>query len=270
MPELPEVETVRRGLEPLVVGKRLKSLEIREPRLRWPIDPALAARVEGQRIESLDRRGKYLLIRLSAGALIVHLGMSGSLRHVAARSAPALHDHFDLLIDGSAAIRFNDPRRFGSLHYADEPLRHPLLSGLGPEPLGAAFDADYLHAVCRGRKVAIKSQIMNSRIVAGVGNIYANEALFPARIHPARAAGRISKRRIEDLVAAIRSVLESAIRQGGTTLRDFVGSDGRPGYFKQSLAVYDREGEPCRRCGEPIRVRVIGQRASYYCPRCQR
>lgn len=269
MPELPEVETTRRGLESLVTGKTIQALVVRDGRLRWPVAADLDFSVNGQRLRAIGRRGKYLLFELDSGALIVHLGMSGSIRFVPSQKAAAAHDHVDLRFTDGSLIRYNDPRRFGSFHFAHDASEHPLLKGLGPEPLGPDFSGGYLHAVSRGRRVAIKNLLMNARVVVGVGNIYANEALYRAGIHPSRAAGRISLERAESLVAAVRQVLGDAIAHGGTTLRDFVGGDGRPGYFKQSLNVYDRAGEPCRRCAEAIRLRVIGQRASYYCARCQ-
>jgi formamidopyrimidine-DNA glycosylase len=271
MPELPEVETTRRGLTPLVVGRRIAQLAVREPRLRWPIAPMLGRRVAGRTIASIGRRGKYLLLELDdAGTLLVHLGMSGSLRFLPGPATIRTHDHYDIELVGGDLLRYNDPRRFGSLHYTKDPTGHPLLVGLGPEPLGDAFDGDYLWNASRGRHTAIKSFIMNGRIVVGVGNIYANEALFRAGIHPARPAGRIARARLDELAREIKAVLEDALRSGGTTLRDYVGGDGRPGYFRQSLAVYARAGEACRRSGHVIRRRVIGQRASYYCPGCQR
>ena len=270
MPELPEVETTRRGLEPFLVGRRIEALEIRDHRLRWPIAAGLDRQLAGREIDALERRGKYLLIRVDTGALLVHLGMSGSLRFMAETAAPGKHDHVDLVLSGGGYVRYNDPRRFGSMHFSAEPLGHPLLRDLGPEPLGSAFTTDYLAGQCRGRRTAIKSLIMNAHVVVGVGNIYANESLYLAGIHPARSASRIARGRLELLVASIRNVLQAALSQGGTTLRDFVGGDGRPGYFRQSLAVYERNGEPCRRCGTAIRRRVLGQRATYYCPRCQR
>ncbi|HEX7079826.1 MAG TPA: bifunctional DNA-formamidopyrimidine glycosylase/DNA-(apurinic or apyrimidinic site) lyase [Gammaproteobacteria bacterium] len=271
MPELPEVETTRRGLAPLVVGRSIERVEVREPRLRWPVRPTLARRLAGRRIEALGRRGKYLLFGTDGGTLLVHLGMSGGLRfHAGSPPPPQAHDHVDIRFEGGACLRFHDPRRFGSLHFSAAPERHPLLAGIGPEPLSAEFTADYLADACRGRRVAIKQHLMNGRIVAGIGNIYANEALYRARIHPARPAGRIARPRFDPLVDAVRNVLSDAIERGGTTLRDFAGSDGRPGYFQLDLDVYDREGDPCRRCGHPIRAKAIGQRRAYYCPRCQR
>jgi formamidopyrimidine-DNA glycosylase len=270
MPELPEVETTRRALEPALVGRTIAKLEVREPRLRWPVSPELHSRLARRRINAVERRGKYLLIATDAGTLIWHLGMSGSLRILKTAGAPAAHDHIDLILDNGTRIRFNDPRRFGSLDLSAAPERHWLLERLGPEPLGPDFDAGYLAQACRGRRVAIKQLLMNSHVVTGVGNIYANEALFLARIHPLRPAGRISRARLATLVEGVRSVLNDAIRLGGTTLRDYVGGDGKPGYFQQTLTVYGRGGEPCVSCGSPIRQVVAGQRATYYCPRCQR
>ena len=270
MPELPEVETTRRGLIPLVVGKTIETVAVREPRLRWPVDPALAGRLRHQAVTAISRRGKYLLMSTGGGTLLVHLGMSGSLRYLPAPVRPARHDHVDVAFTSGDLLRFNDPRRFGSLHVAARPEAHWLLRHLGPEPLGPDFSGDYLWRVSRGRRVGIKQFLMNARIVAGLGNIYANESLFRAAIHPSRAAGRIARHRLAGLAGAVRAVLTDAIGAGGTTLQDFVRSDGRPGYFQLSLDVYDRAGEACRRCRRPIAVRVIGQRATYYCPRCQR
>ena len=271
MPELPEVETTRRGLAPLVVGRSIERLDVREPRLRWPVAPGIADALAGRRVSAVGRRAKYLLFETDAGTLLVHLGMSGGLRfHSEAVPPPGVHDHFDIRFDDGGCLRFHDPRRFGSLHFCPEPDRHPLLASIGPEPLAADFTADYLAGACRGRRVAIKQLLMNSRVVAGIGNIYANEALYRAGIHPSRAAGRIARPRFGGLVDGVRGVLNDAIERGGTTLRDFAGSDGRPGYFQLDLDVYDRAGEPCRRCGEPIRVTTIGQRSTYYCARCQR
>jgi len=270
MPELPEVETTRRALAPLIGGQRIAELRIREPRLRWPIDPALVSTAAGHVIAGLERRGKYLLLELDEGCLLIHLGMSGSLRYLMHPETIRKHDHYDIELVGGAVVRYNDPRRFGCLKYTSDPASHPLLSALGPEPLGDDFGGDYLWRRSRGRQTSIKSFIMNGQIVVGVGNIYANEALFRAGIHPKRPAGRISRQRYQELALQIRAVLEDALESGGTTLRDFVGADGRPGYFRQSLAVYERDGQPCPRSGHPIRRAVIGQRASYYCPACQR
>ena len=270
MPELPEVETTRRGLEPLVVGQTIRSIAVREPRLRWPVEPSLDRRLRNRTVRELSRRGKYLLVTTDAGTLLVHLGMSGSLLFLQERREPARHDHFDLEFVSGALLRFNDPRRFGSLHWCASPEAHWLLRNLGPEPLGPDFSGDYLWRVSRGRRVAIKTLLMNGRIVAGLGNIYANEALFRAGIHPSRQSGRVSRKRLKHLADAVGAVLREAIEAGGTTLQDFVGGDGKPGYFQLALDVYGRTGEPCARCERPIRVRTIAQRATYYCANCQR
>lgn len=270
MPELPEVETTRRGIEGALLGRRVVNLVVRERRLRWPIQRAIEAQVAGQRVNGTGRRAKYLLIELDSGTLISHLGMSGSLRVVAQSTAPQRHDHFDLRLDSGQCLRFNDPRRFGSLHWTrQDPAKHRLLAGLGPEPLCAEFNAGYVAAMAKGRKVAVKQFLMDQRVVVGVGNIYASEALFRAGIHPGRAAGRIAERRLAALVEAVRATLAEAIEQGGTTLRDYVDPAGRPGYFRQQLFVYERAGRPCRQCDRPVRRFVQGQRATYYCPVCQ-
>jgi formamidopyrimidine-DNA glycosylase len=271
MPELPEVETSRRGLEPHVLGRRIRRLEVREPRLRWPIAPDTALRVDGQRVLALRRRGKYLLFELEQGALLLHLGMSGSLRVLPSQQPPRLHDHVDLHLDDGHCVRFRDPRRFGTLQWTPSPVEtHPLLSALGPEPLEPGFDGAYLFERSRGRRAPIKTFIMDSHVVVGVGNIYASESLHLACIHPRRAAGRIGAERYQRLAEAIRHVLADAIAQGGTSLRDFVQEDGNPGYFAQSLRVYGRTDQPCPSCAGPIRQRRIGQRSSFYCPACQR
>jgi formamidopyrimidine-DNA glycosylase len=270
VPELPEVETTRRGLAPYVVGRSIEAVEVREPRLRWRVARNLPAKLAGQRIEALERRGKYLLFGTNAGTLLVHLGMSGSLRYLADPPAHGLHDHVDLRFVDGGVLRFNDPRRFGSWLLTSRPTDHPLLKNLGPEPLSDDFTPTYLADTARGRHVAIKQHLMNGRVVVGVGNIYANEALFRAGIHPQRAAGRIARARFGPLVDAVRAVLMDALEEGGTTLRNYVDGDGNPGYFRQSLNVHERDGEPCRRCGTKIHRRVQGQRATYFCPRCQR
>ncbi len=270
MPELPEVETTRRGIEPHAVGRRIVALNIHEPRLRWPVASDLPAKVIGQRILQARRRAKYLLLDVHTGTLLLHLGMSGSLRVLPAGTARILHDHFDLVLDSGQTLRFNDPRRFGSLHYATDADEHPLLAHLAPEPLDPAFDADYLFKVTRRRRVAIKQLLMNSRLVVGVGNIYASEALFKAGIRPRRQARTLTRVEVRRLVRAVRSVLAMAIRVGGTTLRDYVGADGEPGYFRQKLYVYERNGLPCRKCRSLIRQLTQGQRSTYYCPTCQR
>ncbi len=269
MPELPEVETTRRGIAPHLTGQVVSRVVVRQPRLRWPVPADLGDRLCGQTIQAVGRRAKYLLLGLGNGTLILHLGMSGSLRIVPASTPSGKHDHVDLILAGGECLRLTDPRRFGAVIWCEAPERHTLLSGLGPEPLGEAFDGGYLFERSRNKGVTIKQFIMDSKVVVGIGNIYANEALFRAGIHPARAAGRIARARHERLAAAIRCVLEAAIAQGGTTLRDFVGGDGRPGYFAQELQVYGKPGEPCPRCATPIRQIQLGQRSTYFCPRCQ-
>ena len=271
MPELPEVETTRRGIAPHLEGRRVRKVVVRQPRLRWPVPPRLARELTGQRIEHVRRRGKYLLLETAAGTVILHLGMSGSLRVLDAAEPPQAHDHVDICLDNGRCLRLRDPRRFGAVLWTTRPAaQHRLLRDLGPEPLGEAFDADYLFQRSRGRRVAIKPFIMDSKVVVGVGNIYASEALFLAGINPKTPAGRIGRARMQRLVEAIRAVLARAIEQGGTTLRDFSDSAGRPGYFQQQLQVYGRAGEPCRRCGGNIRSLTLGQRSTFYCPRCQR
>jgi formamidopyrimidine-DNA glycosylase len=271
MPELPEVETTRRGIEPHVLHRRISDVIVRQPRLRWPVSRRLRDHLRGAEVLAIERRGKYLLFRVTHGTVIVHLGMSGSLRMVSADMPVRAHDHIDVVFTGNEVLRFHDPRRFGAwLWCRGDPFEHALLNNLGPEPLSDGFGAAALYRSSRGRRVAVKNFIMDARVVAGVGNIYANEALFRARIHPQRAAGRIAAARYTDLVAAIRAVLSEALAAGGTTLRDFVNGSGEPGYFKQCLAVYDRAGQPCRRCGSAIRLRRDAQRATFYCPHCQR
>ena len=271
MPELPEVETTRRGISAHLTGRRVVRVDVREPRLRWPVPTELPRVLAGQAIEAVERRGKYLLLRTRGGTLILHLGMSGSLQVVPAAAGPGPHDHVDVVLEGGQALRLTDPRRFGCLLWTPgDPLRHPLLAGLGPEPFDTAFTGAYLYGQTRGRRAPVKALLMDSHVVAGVGNIYANESLFLAGIHPGRPAGRIGLARYGRLAGAVRAVLEEAIRAGGTTLRDFVGVDGQPGYFAQRLRVYEREGKPCEVCGHSLHRRIIGQRASYFCPRCQR
>jgi formamidopyrimidine-DNA glycosylase len=271
MPELPEVETTRRGVAPAVVGRQILDVIVREPRLRWRVPPELPRAAVGQRVLDVRRRAKYLLFDLERGALILHLGMSGSLRIIPA-GAPALpHDHVDIVLDSGVHLRFNDPRRFGSLLWTqDDPLTHPLLASLAPEPLSAEFNGEYLARVARGRSAPIKQLVMNSRVVVGVGNIYASEALFRAGIRPRRAAGRIKRDELDALSRQIKAVLRDAIRAGGTTLRDYINPQGMPGYFRQKLYVYERAGEACRRCATPIRSLVQGQRSTYFCPKCQK
>ncbi len=270
MPELPEVETTRRGIEALTVGRRIHALRVYEARLRWPIDPQMPAAVAAQTALKVERRAKYLLLRLQRGTLIVHLGMSGSLRLLDSATPRKAHDQFDLQLDSGLSLRFNDPRRFGSLHYTTaSPEQHRLLRHLAPEPFDASFDAAYLHRISRGRRATIKQVLMNNHLVTGVGNIYASEALFRARIDPRLAARRLSLLACARLVRAVRTTLAGAIRAGGTTLRDYVGADGSPGEFKLKLFVYERAGKPCRRCRQPIRQITQGQRSTYFCPQCQ-
>ncbi|HTX25354.1 MAG TPA: bifunctional DNA-formamidopyrimidine glycosylase/DNA-(apurinic or apyrimidinic site) lyase [Steroidobacteraceae bacterium] len=271
MPELPEVETTRRGVEPYVLGRTIVALNVHEPRLRWRIPADLPEQLAGQSVRGTGRRAKYLLLELTHGTLLWHLGMSGSLRVLPAATPRLAHDHLDLVLDSGYVLRFNDPRRFGSVHYTTEdPRAHPLLARLAPEPFDREFDGEYLFRATRRRRLAIKPLLMNSRLVVGVGNIYANEALFRARVRPRRAARSLSRAETRRLARAIRAVLRLAIRLGGTTLRDYVGADGNPGYFRQRLYVYERAGEACRRCGTPIRAVTQGQRSTYYCPACQR
>jgi formamidopyrimidine-DNA glycosylase len=270
MPELPEVESTRRGIEREARGQRIRELRVYEPRLRWPVDPQMPAQLAGQRILAVERRAKYLLLRLERGTVILHLGMSGSLQILPGQSPRLKHDQFDLLLESSLSLRLNDPRRFGSLHYTGEdPAEHKLLRALAPEPLESAFDADYLYRITRARRAAIKQVLMNGRLVTGVGNIYASEALFRARISPRRGARRLSRPDCAHLVRSVRAALNAAIRAGGTTLRDYVGTDGNPGYFRQRLYVYERAGRPCRVCATPVRRIRQGQRSTYYCPHCQ-
>jgi len=274
MPELPEVEITRRGIEPFLAGNIITGVRVRERRLRWPIPRNLAARIIGRRIAHVARRGKYLLIDCGAsgdaGWLIVHLGMSGSLRILGSRTKPQQHDHFDLVF-GKQLLRLRDPRRFGAVLWeTGDILRHPLLAKLGAEPLEADFTGKVLYALTRARKVPIKLALMNSSIVVGVGNIYANESLFHARIDPRAQAMRLSLARCEALVAAIKSTLALALKAGGSSLRDFVHSDGSSGYFQQQYQVYGRAGLPCRICGTPIRSLRQGQRSTFYCPVCQK
>ena len=270
MPELPEVETTRRGIEPWLQGRTVTEVKVQNAALRWPV-PADINKLSGLPIESVKRRGKYLLLKNARGTALIHLGMSGSLRVSEDSPARRKHDHVEFLLDSGRRLRLHDPRRFGCVLWTEEPPeQHPLIASLGPEPLSDAFTADYLFAATRKRRVAIKNLIMDSHVVVGVGNIYASESLFMAGVRPTRAAQRITRAEARRLTATIREVLGEAIRQGGTTLRDFVNSEGNPGYFAQSLRVYGRTGEPCRACENPVKMKVIGQRASFYCTHCQK
>lgn len=269
MPELPEVETSRRGIEPHVLGRRICAVTVRQPQLRWPVPDRLAEYLVGRTIRRLDRRGKYILLQVTGGTVLIHLGMSGSLRILARGTAPAAHDHVDIDFAGHT-LRYHDPRRFGSILWQPgDALSHPLLKHLGPEPLTDDFNGDYLFELSRKRTAAIKTFLMDSKIVVGVGNIYANEALFLAGIKPIRKAGSLSRRNCHSLAEQVKCVLARAIEQGGTTLKDFVGGDGKPGYFKQQLNVYGRGGEPCPACSKPLKEIQLGQRTTVYCTRCQ-
>ncbi len=270
MPELPEVETTRRGIEPHLLGQRVIAATLRRPDLRWPIPAAISTILVGQRIDSIERRAKYLLLHTGAGSALLHLGMSGSLRVLPIDAPVRAHDHVDLVFGSGRLLRFHDPRRFGCLLWQAPGETHSLLRQLGPEPLGDHFDGDYLFALSRARSVAVKTFLMDQSIVVGVGNIYVAEALFEAGVRPARRVGRVTRAEFHAIAAAIRRILNHAIERGGTTLRDFLRPDGEPGYFEQELFVYGREGEPCRHCNTPIRASRLQQRASFYCARCQR
>jgi formamidopyrimidine-DNA glycosylase len=271
MPELPEVETTRRGIAPHVTGRRIVKIDVYDRRLRWPVPADLEKRLRGATIDRVERRSKYLLFRMGEGTLLVHLGMTGTLRilHDAPPRAP--HDHVDIALDDGTLLRYRDPRRFGAMLWlASTAASHPLLAALGPEPFDDAFDADYLWRTTRNRRAAIKLVLMDNHVVTGVGNIYANEALFRAGLRPSTPAHRLSRPRLARLVDAVRAVLTAAIAKGGSTLRDYVGSDGESGYFQLEYFVYGRAGEACRVCGRAIRQTRIGQRSSFHCVACQR
>ena len=270
VPELPEVETTRRGVAPHLVGRTVTGAVVRDRRLRWPVPEDLARHLVGQPLEAVERRAKYLLLRFPAGTLLLHLGMSGSLRIVRASTPADPHDHVDLVF-GAQALRLRDPRRFGSIHWiSGDPAHHPLLARLGPEPLGEGFDAAGLFAAAHRRRIPTKTLLMDGRVVVGIGNIYANEALFRAGIRPTRRSDRLTRADCERLVTAARNVLKEAIAAGGTTLRDFVREDGSPGYFVSDLQVYGRDGQGCPVCGAVLKAMRLGQRATVYCPKCQR
>lgn len=274
MPELPEVEITRRGIEPYLTGHHIAGVIIRNPKLRWPIPEHLVKTLPGLKIDAVSRRAKYLLIRCGDGTLILHLGMSGSLRLLTGtqlQALPGKHDHFDLILDDGAILRFKDPRRFGAILWqVGDVMRHPLLVHLGLEPLTPAFNEKWLYEKTRGYRISIKALLMNSQVVVGIGNIYANEALFRAGINPKIAAGRIGIRRYKRLVLAVKEILTLAIEAGGSSLRDFVNSDGNPGYFQQQYWVYGKAGQPCRQCGAMIKQIKQAQRSSFYCAKCQR
>ncbi|MEW6562833.1 MAG: bifunctional DNA-formamidopyrimidine glycosylase/DNA-(apurinic or apyrimidinic site) lyase [Pseudomonadota bacterium] len=270
MPELPEVETTRRGIAPHLVGHRITGVVLRHSGLRCPFPERLADLLTGRMVRTVERRAKYLLLDCETGTLIVHLGMSGSLRILPAGTPPQKHDHFDLLLDNGLSMRMRDPRRFGAvLWHTGDPNTHPLLAQLGPEPLGNAFNGNTLYQAVRKRNSPIKLLLMDNKLVVGVGNIYANEALYRAGIHPARTGQSLTESECGRLADTVRTTLQEAIQLGGSSLRDFVGSDGKPGYFQQHYWVYERAGEPCRRCGSAIETIRQGQRASFYCPHCQ-
>lgn len=268
MPELPEVETSRRGISPYLVGRTILHAEVRNPRLRWPVASEILS-LSDSPVLSVGRRAKYLLLELPTGWIIVHLGMSGSLRILPEYAEPGKHDHVDLVMDSGKVLRYTDPRRFGAWLWCADLAQSPVLTHLGPEPLEEFFSPQYLWLRSRGKKTSVKAWIMDNKVVVGVGNIYASESLFMAGIHPDRAAGSLNEQEAAALTQAIKQVLQRAIEQGGTTLRDFLQSDGKPGYFAQELQVYGRTGEHCRVCGTPIDTKKHGQRSTFFCRRCQ-
>ena len=270
MPELPEVETTRRGIAPHLEGRRVTRVVVRDPRLRWPIPEDLAIQLENQTFTAIRRRAKYLLMDIGGGTLISHLGMSGNLRLVPAGTPVLKHEHVDIELDSGMTLRYTDPRRFGAMLWQRAGEEHPLLRKLGPEPLSDEFSGERLYQLSRKRSMAVKPFIMDNAVVVGVGNIYASEALFAAGIDPRREAGRISRSRYIALAEEIKKVLARAIDSGGTTLRDFIGGDGKPGYFQQELFVYGRAGQMCKACGITLSECRLGQRSSVFCPRCQR
>lgn len=274
MPELPEVETTRKGIAPKSEQQTIVEIVVRNPNLRWPVDNTLNEKLRGQVIESVTRRGKYLLLNTAVGTVLIHLGMSGTLRVLAHNTAVKKHDHVDIVLSNGHLLRLNDPRRFGSVLWHDKQSgslsEHHLLAKLGPEPLDEAFNGDYLYEKSRQRKVAVKSFIMNSHIVVGAGNIYANESLFLSGIHPQKPAGKLTKKQCQELAGHIKTVIAAAIKQGGTTLKDFMSPDGKPGYFVQQLNVYDQTGKACTVCGTAIERLMLNQRAAFFCPNCQK
>lgn len=270
MPELPEVEITRQGIAPHVTDRRVSGMNIHNPNLRWRVPAGLENNLVGRKVDNVSRRAKYLLLNTAGGSVIIHLGMSGSLRILHPGTPRHPHDHIEILFNGDRCLRFRDPRRFGCVLWARRPGQHRLLKNLGPEPLSDEFDGAYLYQTSRTRPGAIKNLLMNAHVVSGLGNIYANEALYAAGIHPHRAANRTSLRRYELLAGGIKRILAEAIAAGGTTLRDFQRADGQPGYFRYALKIYGREGERCPHCRATVRRSTIQQRSSFYCPRCQR
>lgn len=270
LPELPEVETSCRGIAPHCLNIKIKKIIVRQPKLRWPVSVGISERAKQKEIHAVERRGKYILLQIDGGALMIHLGMSGSLRVISESIEPEKHDHVDIVLDNGRVIRYNDPRRFGSIIYNTEGLEHPLLKKLGVEPLTEMFNVDYLYSIAKKRSLAVKSLIMNSHVVVGVGNIYAQEALFSACISPHKAANKISKAKIKCLVAEIKRILEEAIVAGGSSLKDFSAVDGKPGYFQHSHQVYGRGGLPCPQCKKSLSQKTINQRATVYCRHCQK
>ena len=271
MPELPEVETTRRGIAPYLEGQRVSRVIVRERRLRWPIPEDLDIQLSGQRIECVERRAKYLLIKAETGSLISHLGMSGSLRLVEAGLPAAKHEHVDIELESGLALRYTDPRRFGALLWSAEPLSHVLLSRLGPEPLTDLFDGERLFQLSRGRAMAVKPFIMDNAVVVGVGNIYADETLWRAKVYPEAITSELSPKKIATIIDYATEVMSEAIKQGGTSFDDlYINVNGESGFFEQSLAAYGQEDEPCPRCGTPIKRITFGARSSHFCPRCQK
>lgn len=270
MPELPEVETTRRGISPHIIGKKITGITLRNASLRWPIPNDLNEKIQNKKIKTVERRGKYLLLAIANGHVIIHLGMSGSLRIIQSADSAQKHDHLDIHFGKNLLLRYNDPRRFGAVLWTEEPLaKHRLLHHLGPEPLTSSFNANYLFTRSRKHTQPIKSWIMDSKVVVGVGNIYANESLFNAGIHPLKSPQKVSLKQYQALVCEIKRVLSRAIERGGTTLRDFVGGDGKPGYFAQELNVYGRGGLPCPKCNKTLTEKRVAQRSTVYCVECQ-
>ncbi len=269
MPELPEVETTLRGIQPHITGQQVLAIIVRNANLRWPVTRGIKTTLQGETLQAIKRRGKYLLFEFVCGTLILHLGMSGSVRILSSSVKPKKHDHIDICFANNKCLRLTDPRRFGALLFTQDAKNHPLLAGIGPEPLTADFNASYLLARSRTRKIPIKAFIMDSKIVAGVGNIYAAEALFMAGIHPLQPAGKLDLSQARRLVKAIKQVLQQAIKQGGTTLRDFTTPEGSRGYFQIELQVYGRDGQPCVKCGTPLEHIRLTQRSTVFCKKCQ-